>query len=138
MLSSKSLPQATLKNVSPLLRYPLQAKKNTLEKLVCPRLQQKPLSPANLSPLLASTARCKRNPLFLSSPASHHPLHCASSCQNVALSNHHHGRAVDAHHTYAHGASREASPTPNENALQLLPGGHEMPFVSNYKNSNNK
>ena len=62
MLSSKSLPQATLQNVSPLLRYPLQAKKNTLGKLVCPQSPAKPLSPANLSLLLASTAYCKRNP----------------------------------------------------------------------------
>ena len=60
----------------------------------------------------------------------------------ISISNHHHGRVAGAHHTSAHGASREASPTSNENALQLLPGGHEVPFVFLKKmviiNHNNK
>ena len=46
----------------------------------------------------------------------------------ISISNHRHGRAASAHHTTAHGASREASPTSNENALQLFSGGHEVPF----------
>ena len=47
----------------------------------------------------------------------------------ISISNHHHGWAAGVHHTSAHGASWEASPTSNENALQLLLSGHEVPFV---------
>ena len=38
--------------------------------------------------------------LFLSSPVSHHLLPCAFFRRHVILSNHHHGRAAGAHHTF--------------------------------------
>ena len=48
--------------------------------------------------------------LFLSSPVSHHLLPCASFRRHVILSNHHHGRATGAHHTFVSEAPWEVSP----------------------------
>lgn len=72
------------------------------------------LSSYQNSPLLKALCHPKKYlfPLFLSSPASH-PLYC-SPLNIFWSSNHHHGRAVDVHHTSMHGASQEASPTSNE------------------------
>ena len=76
-----------------------------------------------------------RNPLLFISLQK--PCFClppqANTCfpvhpSTISISNYHHGRVAGAHHTSAHGASLEASPTSNENVLQLLSGGHEVPF----------